>query len=76
MGAADRAATEAGWNASLLSLLCLDGEFGYAQLAAAAEHALHLGCADVDTIRHLLMSDQLQHGVAETIEIGTLAAYE
>jgi hypothetical protein len=27
-------------------------------------------------IRHLLLSDQLQHTVGEPIEIGTLSAYE
>jgi len=61
---------------AMLSLLRLGGEFGYAQLATAVDHALRLGCADVAAIRHLLMSDQLQHSVAEAIEIGTLSAYE
>jgi hypothetical protein len=35
-----------------------------------------LGCTDVAAIRHLLMSDELQHAAATTIEIGALAAYE
>jgi hypothetical protein len=35
-----------------------------------------MGCADVAAIRHLLMSDQLQHRVGEAIEIGSLSAYE
>jgi hypothetical protein len=30
----------------------------------------------VAAIRHLLMTEQLQHGVRETIEIGALTAYE
>ena len=32
--------------------------------------------ADVAAIRHLLLSDQLQHAVPEPVEIGVLAAYE
>lgn len=65
-----------GGTRAMLSLLRLGPEFGYAQLAAAVEQALDLGCADVAAIRHLLLSDQLQHAVPEPIEIGTLAAYE
>ena len=37
---------------------------------------LRLGCTDVAAIHHLLLTDQLGHGVAETVEIGALAAYE
>ena len=48
----------------------------YARLTTAVEQALDLGCADVAAIRHLLLSDQLQHAVGEAIEIGALAAYE
>ena len=51
-------------------------EFGYAKLETAVEQALELGCTDVAAIRHLLMTDQLQHAAGETIEIGALAAYE
>ena len=35
-----------------------------------------LGCTDEAAIRHLLMSDGLQHAAAATVEIGVLAAYE
>jgi hypothetical protein len=45
-------------------------------LEASIEQALVLGCTDVAAIHHLLMTDQLQHAVAETVEIGALAAYE
>ena len=51
-------------------------EFGYAKLEAAVEQALEPGCLDVAAIGHLLMTDQLQQGVVETIEIGAPAAYE
>jgi hypothetical protein len=51
-------------------------EFGYEKLAVAVERALALGCGDVAAIRHLLMSDQLQHAIGEAIEIGALSAYE
>jgi hypothetical protein len=37
---------------------------------------LVLGCTDEAAIRHLLMSDGLQHAAATTVEIGVLAAYE
>ena len=30
----------------------------------------------IAAIRHLLLSDQLQHGEAEPVEIGALSAYE
>jgi transposase len=65
-----------GGTRAMLSLLRLGPEFGYAPLAAAVEQALDLGCADVAAIRHLLLSDQLQHATPEPVEVGTLAAYE
>jgi hypothetical protein len=51
-------------------------EFGYAKLETSVTQALVLGCTDVAAIRHLLMSNQLQHAATTTIEIGALAAYE
>ena len=60
----------------MVALIRMGREFGYAKLEAAVEQALELGCTDVAAIRHLLMTDQLQHAVAEAIEIGALAAYE
>lgn len=38
--------------------------------------ATELRCLDVAAIRHFLMTDQLQHPVAEMIEIGAVAAFE
>jgi hypothetical protein len=38
--------------------------------------AMALGCTDVAAIRHLLMTDELQHAAVTTVEIGALAAYE
>jgi hypothetical protein len=60
----------------MVALIRMGREFSYAKLEAAVEQALELGCMDVAAIRHLLMTDQLQHPVAEVIEIGALAAYE
>ena len=51
-------------------------EFGYEKLRAAVEQALDMGGGDVAAIRHLLLSDQLQHTVGDPIEIGALSAYE
>ena len=61
---------------SMVALLRLGREFGYAKLETAVSQALELGCTDVAAIRHLLMSDQLQHAAVTMIEIGALAAYE
>lgn len=49
---------------------------GHAKLEASVGEALELGCTDVAAIRHLLMTDQLQHAAQQTVEIGVLAAYE
>ena len=61
---------------AMVTLIRMGREFGYENLTAAVEQALDLGCEDVAAIRHLLMSDQLQHTVGEPIEIGALSAYE
>lgn len=61
---------------SMVALLRLGREFGYAKLETAVAQAMDLGCTDVAAIRHLLMSDELQHAVVTTVEIGALAAYE
>jgi transposase len=61
---------------AMIALLRLGSEFGPAKLETAIIQALELGCSDVAAIRHLLMSDQLQHAVAEMVQIGALAAYE
>jgi hypothetical protein len=61
---------------SMVTLIRMGREFGYESLTAAVEQALDLGCEDVAAIRHILMSDQLQHTVGEPIEIGALSAYE
>jgi transposase len=60
----------------MVALLRLGREFGYAKLEASVAQAIQLGCTDVAAIRHLVMSDGLQHAAAATVEIGTLAAYE
>ena len=65
-----------GGTRSMIALLRMGREFGYAKLETSVAQAMALGCTDVAAIRHLLMSDQLQHAVATPIEIGVLAAYE
>jgi transposase len=61
---------------SMVAVIRMGREFGHAKLEASVEEALELGCTDVAAIRHLLMTDQLQHAVQQTVEIGVLAAYE
>jgi len=61
---------------TMVTLIRMGREFGYEKLTAAVEQALGLGCGDVAAIRHLMLSDQLQHTVGEAIEIGALSAYE
>ena len=61
---------------SMVAVIRMGHEFGHAKLEATVAEALELGCTDVAAIRHLLMSDELQHTAHQTIEIGVLAAYE
>lgn len=61
---------------TMVALLRLGCQFGFGKLEESVEQALALGCTDVAAIHHLLMSDQLRHAAAETVEIGALAAYE
>ena len=63
-----------GGTRAMVTLIRMGREFGYEKLRTAVEQALDLGCEDVAAIRHLLMSDQLQHTVGEPIEIGVLSA--
>ena len=60
----------------MVALLRMGHEFGYSKLEVSVVQALELGCTDVAAIRHLLMTDELQHAVGAVIEIGVLAAYE
>jgi len=60
----------------MVALIRMGREFGYAKLETTVAQALALGCTDVAAIRHLLMTDELQHAVITTVEIGALAAYE
>jgi hypothetical protein len=65
-----------GGTRSMVAIIRMGREFGYAKLETSVAQAMALGCTDVAAIRHLLMSDELQHAAATTIEIGALAAYE
>ena len=48
---------------------------GYEKLATAVERALDLGCGDIAAVRHLLLSDQLQHAVGEPDIVSDLPRY-
>lgn len=61
---------------AMVAVIRMGREFGHAKLEASVDAALELGCTDVAAIRHLLMTDQLQHAAQQTVEIGVLAAYE
>ena len=65
-----------GGTRAMIALIRMGREFGYAKLEISVAQAMALGCADVAAIRHLLMTDELQHAVVTTVEIGALAAYE
>jgi hypothetical protein len=54
---------------AMVTLIRMGREFGYEKLTTAVEQALDLGCGDVAAIRHLLLSDQLQHTVGEPIRV-------
>lgn len=60
----------------MVALVRMGREFGYAKLEASVGQALELGSTDIAAIRHLLMSDQLQHAPTGSVEIGTLSVYE
>src|ERR1700691_2298281 len=61
---------------AMVAVVGMGREFGYAKLEASVGQALELGSTDIAAIRHLLMSDQLQHAAAGSVEIGALSAYE
>jgi len=61
---------------AMVELIRIGRESGYEKLTAAIEQALEMGCADVAAIRHMMMSDQLQHTVGEAVDVGSLSAYE
>jgi hypothetical protein len=65
-----------GGTRAMVAVVRMGREFGYAKLEACVSQALKLGSTDIAAIRHLLMSDQLQHAAAESFEVGALAAYE
>jgi hypothetical protein len=60
----------------MIALIRMGREFSYAKLETSVAQAMQLGCTDVAAIRHLLMTDELQHATVTTVEIGALAAYE
>lgn len=61
---------------AMVAVVRMGREFGYAKLEASVGQALELGSTDTAAIRHLLMSDQLQHAAGVPVEIGALSAYE
>jgi transposase len=61
---------------SMVAVIRMGREFGYAKLESSVAQAMVLGCTDEAAIRHLLMSDGLQHAAPTMVDIGALAAYE
>ena len=65
-----------GGTRAMVAVVRMGREFGYGELEGCVDQALKLGSTDTAAIRHLLMSDQLQHAAAQPMEVGTLSAYE
>jgi hypothetical protein len=62
---------------TMIELLLLGREHGFARLRGAIETALELGCTDAAAVRHLLASETLAHErPAPLVELGALSQYE
>jgi hypothetical protein len=60
----------------MVAVVRMGREFGDTKPEASVGRALEPGSTDIAAIRHLLMSDQLQHAAAGSVEIRALSAYE
>ena len=49
---------------------------GLAQLLAAIDAALVLGCTDEAAVRHLVTAQTLEHARPEAVDVGALAQFE
>jgi transposase len=62
---------------TMIELLQLGREQGFARLRVAIEAALDLGCTDAAAVRHLLASETLAHErPAPLMDLGALSQYE
>jgi hypothetical protein len=62
---------------TMIELLQLGREHGFARLRVAIEAALDLGCTDAAAARHLLVAETLVHErPAPLLELGALSRYE
>jgi len=62
---------------TMIELLQLGREHGFARLRMAIEAALELGCTDAAAVRHLLAAETLVHErTAPLVNLGTLSRYE
>ena len=62
---------------TMIELLQLGREQGFARLRVAIEAALDLGCTDAAAIRHLMAAETLVHQrPAPLVELGALSRYE
>jgi Mu transposase, C-terminal domain len=62
---------------TMIELLQLGREHGFARLRMAIEAALDLGCTDAAAIRHLMAAETLVHNrPAPLVELGALSQYE
>ena len=62
---------------TMIELLQLGREQGFARLRMAVEAALDLGCTDAAAIRHLMAAETLVHTrPGPLVELGALSQYE
>ena len=62
---------------TMIELLQLGREHGFARLRVAIEAALDLGCTDAAAVRHLLAAETLaHHRPAPLLDLGALSRYE
>jgi transposase len=62
---------------TMIELLQLGREHGFARLRVAIEAALELGCTDAAAVRHLLAAEALVHErPAPLVDLGVLSQYE
>ena len=62
---------------TMIELLQLGREHGFARLRVAIDAALDLGCTDAAAVRHLLASETLTHErPAPLVDLGELSRYE
>jgi transposase len=61
---------------AMVDVIKLGREYGYERLQETITKALALGCADVEAVRYLLMSDKLGRKSPESIDASAFAQYD